>query len=336
MIYLTNFDRSSQITDGDFKIPTAIKGATFEFPFEGDNVSYIMSQEFMIYGENYLSTLPAIGSAHPSIPGIYFVGDSGLSDQGGYICTFTRTWASLPGFNITNQQNSTYTRKTYESFVYTQPGKFSSLNMNPENVLNGSSVWPWYIDQNAVTYPSDTTVKLYTQYKSDGTHWMHDLTSPTYNRVFIQYQVRNLITGLWTTNGFTTPIISIGDGDSITCLRVPFQYDNTTEVVYLFFSRPLFKQNPRQIVVPSTIEYTYFIPGLNCTSPDNIDLEQDDIFKIVDNQLNVTDILTEDSTPSLSTYAGYVTNKTPLLVESNLHLWKGNIYERQLRYVIAV
>lgn len=331
MITQNKYNRSKQVVDGNFKVPSPISSEKITYPFEGDINSYLMDQEYMIYSDYYLETMPAIGSPHPDYSGMYFIKDSPINDINGGIITFTRTYGILPGFN-SNESTGNNIRKESESFVWTKPG-INTVDLYFEN---------WWIDKDAITYPTSDTIKLSTQTKSAGVRFTHDINN-NYTRATVTYFVSNPTTNYQQLMTYTPEIISKGT-DYIIVNRAPYSNANTeTPIEYYFFSRPQIYLRPMQIVVNSIVYYDYWLPGLNCSNIENIDLLGDTVFTIIDAQGNQTDSISEDTTPPLFTnlnHKGYiqmVQDKDLILAENPiLRRWNGPIYERQRRYITII
>jgi hypothetical protein len=93
-------------TDGTFTSASAVGAARKSFPFDGDNSSFIVEQDFMIALSSF-SPL-ALSTAHGTYTNAYLVKESPLQDLGGGIVKWTRTYAQIPA-----------TRSEYSTFAYT-------------------------------------------------------------------------------------------------------------------------------------------------------------------------------------------------------------------------
>ena len=96
-------------TDGTFTTATLHGPPRRSHPFNGDLSSYLIEQDFMVAFTSY--TPLALNTAHPTFTTAYLVAESGLSDVGGGIAQFTRTFATIPT-----------ARDEYESFTAFFPG----------------------------------------------------------------------------------------------------------------------------------------------------------------------------------------------------------------------
>lgn len=81
-------------TDGTFSTASAVGAARKSFPFDGDNTSFIVDQDFMIAFASF--TPLALNTAHPTFTTAYLVKESPLEDLGGGIARWTRTYATIP------------------------------------------------------------------------------------------------------------------------------------------------------------------------------------------------------------------------------------------------
>jgi hypothetical protein len=299
-----------------------------EFPFEGDTANFLLHQDYCQYIDYYLDKVPTPGTPNPKYPDLYFLHDTPIQDLGGGVGQFTRTWGLLPGFNGDRiGTGSVYVRREAESFVWSRPG-----------VNTTDSVFRiWFIDQNAsIATLTDSQITLFTSVNAPitPTRWTHNVTA-TYATATIGYWVKDVISGDWKYFTYTTPVIA-RDATSITVAPVPFSDAGvSTPVLYVWFSKPQTKINPIPYAV-STFKYMdYWLPGLNCDSPEDIPLVQQ--WQILDENQNVTDTLSEATSPSLTEYKALITSKTLICMEaSNIHRWQGNVWERTIRYGVPV
>ena len=92
-------------TDGTFTSASAVGAARKSFPFDGDNTSFIVEQDFMVALASF--TPLALDTAHPTYTDAYLVKESPLEDLGGGIVRWTRTYAQIPA-----------SRSDYGTFAY--------------------------------------------------------------------------------------------------------------------------------------------------------------------------------------------------------------------------
>jgi len=81
-------------TDGTFTSASAVGATRKSFPFDGDNSSFIVEQDYMIALSSF-SPL-ALSTAHGTYTDAYLVKESPLQDLGGGIVKWTRTYAQIP------------------------------------------------------------------------------------------------------------------------------------------------------------------------------------------------------------------------------------------------
>lgn len=315
-------DRTTlKYVDGDFTVPAAITPEKVTFPFEGDTENYLMEQDYMVYSDYYIESMPKVGDSHPDYSGLFYIKDTAQKIlEGGAVMTFTRQYGQLPGFN----KSSNKTRVEAESYVWTKPGI---------NTIDDNHIF-WYIDNSSNTNPTTSSVKLYTNIKNGSDRWVHDVTSQ-YDYAFVNYGMTDQSTGQWKYHFYQSQVLDRGE-DWIEVTKVPYSNSGVeVDIWYDYFCRPRFKINPIQTVVNSTVEYDYWLPGLNCDSIDDISLPEP--WTIYDAVGNVTDIITEDSTPTLQAYNALVTAHTKIQVENaTLKRWQGPIFERAIRYIKMV
>lgn len=312
-----------QFADGDLVDAVACSMERPEFPFEGDVSNFLLHQEYYQYIDWYLEKVPTPGTPNPKYPDLYFLHDTPIQDMGGGVGKFTRTWGLMPGFNGERiGSGSVFVRKESESFVWTKPG-----------VNTVDSVYTTYFIDTVASVPTQTatSIKLYTTMNIPaGARWPHNVNTD-YNTVSIGYYIQDPVSLRWKYFTNTSTIISRGT-DYVEVAPVAY-YDAgvLNPIWYLWFSRPIVKINPTQKVI-STFRYIdYYLPGLNCDSPEDIPIIQQ--WKILDENLNETDTLTTATTPTMAQYNTMVAAGTLVCVEpSVIRRWQGNVWERTTRY----
>jgi len=319
---LEHYGRSTSQWGADelWKEPYAVSIERPTFPFEGNITDYLVEQDFIIYTDYYLETIPDVGTENQKqdFIGFFFSHDSTLSDLGGGISRFTRTWAKLPGLS----ESGSVARTEFESFAYTKPG-----------INNSVAVITYYIDSSSTSSLDGSLIQL-----KSFQNFPHNIGSEyqmatVYYNFAQHYTTANSavgITYIFPGIYYTTPIIS-RTTTSITVATLNLSGSATN---YLGFSKPVIKINPKTEVVNSKLEFTYWLPGVNCESPDTIPLEQ--IFQIKDENSNFTDTLSEITTPSLATYQSSIAGQYIVAEGSTVRRWNGNIYERTTRKVRAL
>jgi hypothetical protein len=100
--------------DGDWTVASASGGKEKTFPFEGDPDAFLTTQSFVQFFANF-ARLP-LNSVDPDDPISYLVAESELTDLGGGVVSWNRTYARIPS-----------ARNEYESFAYTFPGFVATL-----------------------------------------------------------------------------------------------------------------------------------------------------------------------------------------------------------------
>lgn len=318
-----------QFTDGDFINPIPVSMERPSFPFEGDTQNFILEQDYVQYIDWYLEKVPTPGSTNPKYPDLYFLHDTPIQDLGGGVGKWTRTWGLLPGFNGERLGvGSAYVRREAQSFVWTRPGVASTNTLNLH----------WGVDNPSSTATLGTTIKLYTHYinGSGAPRYTHDVNA-NYNSVLIGYYVTDPTTGIWRYLTYSSLVYSRGT-DYVEVDPVPYKDAGiATSVWYDWFGRPEIKINPTQIVINTFLYMDYWMPGINCTDPESIPLVQ--AWYIEDQNLNVTDTVTEVTNPPLYTnltrkgYWNMVQDGDLICMESSvLRRWQGNVWERTTRY----
>lgn len=295
-----------EFVDGDLRVPTLVSKPRKSYPIPTDTSVFTLEEEYMQFTDYYQPLKPT--SRHPDYGNVYYVGDSPIQDVGNGVGRWSRKWTVLPGMDTSGRKLS-YVNTEYESYVYSVPGI--------DTVQNAFFVYP----------VSSATI-------SNGKHTItttapHDITagSPAYIRYqlndpinkFIYYRGQYKIAQNGTA-GSTLVVSEIKDINTVTILQV--QRADTF-------------QDPYQKVVMSKVDKDYWLPGVNCTSVDDIPIIQEE--QIINNE-NGSRIqyINENTTPTLAEWLGWIDTKRWICVESStVRLWQGNIYERATRYVRA-
>lgn len=321
---LDQVDRSTVLKrDDNLLEPQATSLPRPIYPWEGDTQSYLMEQDFMCYIDTYPRYAPTPGTQNPIRPEFYFLEDTPIRDTGvAGVGTFTRTWGMFPGWNGQKVgTGSLFVRKEPMSYVWTKPG-YST---------NDQFLDQYFIDNDASLATDDGTyITLYTTVNSiTAQRFTVDLDGSATATIFYVVNKSNWISG--EIHEYTTNIVETGT-NYIKVKKVP--YDDSGEsypIVYGYFQKPAINIEPKQRVVSSIVYYDYWIPGINIDSIENVPLVQE--FRVLDENENESDILTEASTPTQTQYAAMVANKTMICMEaSQIRRWRGNIFERTTRY----
>jgi len=313
------YDRDTHYINGDWDVPSPINIPSITFPFEGDNVNKLYSQQFVIKKDLYDKFIPANGDKWEEDDAYYWLKDDGFTDLGGGYLQYTRHWGSLPGFN----EGSSGQRMEFGSYVWTKPG----FTTEDESFLI------YFIDTSKLVYANGLAY-LYT---TGGT--THNLDNTRYKFAQVRYTVIDPISSLQHTRNTVREIVARGTD----WIAVPLVVDgNGGAVFYNWFSKPQLNRQPKQVVVPFIDFIDYWMPGVNCDSPQEIPIIQQ--WTIVDSTGNETDYLSENSHPPLwdniSTgeegYYTMIANEEMIVVEpSIINRWGfgGDVYERRTKYI---
>lgn len=322
IVTINHYDRTPQIINGDFKVPSAISIERPTFPFEGNTTDYLIEQDFVVFTDYYLETMPDVGSANdkPEYSDFFFSHDSPLSNLGNGVSQFTRTWAKLPGLGT----ESGSFRQEFESFVWTRPG-----------IDNSHAVIIYFIDPATSTFNGDKTELTM---KTLG-HFTHSLDSQyQYASVYYQFITvlptgagTNQVDYLFPQTTYESPIINRGN-DYITVKTLNLSGSLTW---YQGFSKPNVQINERQVNVSSILQFSYWLPGHNVEDPSTIPVGN--VFEILDENGNSTTKLSELTTPTLKQYNDMVASGSLIQVEESIiRRWQGNIFEKQERFIRAI
>jgi hypothetical protein len=102
--------------DGDFSVAIAVTLPVFNAPFEGVNIQYVLTQEWM---QNLADYTPlALDTPHPDYAAFILVSEGEQSDLGGGKVRWTRTYAKLPDEYTKPRGNFTFTFPGWSGLVY--------------------------------------------------------------------------------------------------------------------------------------------------------------------------------------------------------------------------
>lgn len=321
----TKYSRTNQFSDGDFTVPakTGPERITYPFGDEGDYATWMIEQDYIVYSDYY--TPASIGEVHSDYSDAYFIKDSPPNQFHGAVCTYTRTWATIPGLQVGKNLQSAI-RKEYTSYVWTRPG-FTT---------DDTTFRIYFIDTSKLTYGNG----LAYLYAANGE--THNLTEDKYKYAQVNYSVFDPISGQEQNRTTIREIVSRGSD----WVAVPIVVDGIGGyVLYRWFGKPQLNRNPKQVVVPAVDLIDYWVPGVNCDSPEDIEIIQQ--WEIIDTLGNATEYLSETSHPPLwdnesTDETGYYTmvkNKELIAVESSIvRRWQfgGDVYERRTKYINIV
>lgn len=314
MIY--HYNRNNQIfVTEDFKswLPSSMERPVF--PFDGDSTSYLLEQEYIGRIDYYLETRPEPGTAHTNHPDVFFITDGEIRELGGGIGEVSRTYGTLPGFG-----NNSKPRLEMESYVWTKPGittdDWTSITYYPvtsQNVVGGNlRLYASITDPSAFTNATTGFAK----YKAAG----------------VYYKVTDPISGAEQDRVCVKPLITV-HSDGVTIENI----SDIGSIEVKNFSQPFMKRDPIQLVVPSYLYFDYSMSNLNIDSPEDIDILQP--WKVLDAAGNETQYLSETTHPPLfstATEKGFnemVEDKDKIVVECSIRRWRGDIWERAVRYI---
>lgn len=291
----------------DIRIEQCTSKARKSFPFEGDTTNYILEEDYMVFIEYY--DPPKISSRHPQYSNVFFIKDTAISDVGNGTGKFTRTWATLPGYG-----NKGYVRSEYESFGYSVPAlntaqtSFYQFPVASSTLSNGQHV----ITVNTGAPPFDA---LDVEVNKPATIF-YIVTDPLNGQQSNRQIVRKTLAV--TSNTITVDYIS-----------------DIGPIVFTGVQRTDLQQNSYTKQIMSRLDMDYWIPGVNCTSVNDIPIIQE--LQIIDNNTGGrVEYLSDDTTPSVDTWYDYVQLGTWIVVEPSIvRRWQGEIYERTTRYIKA-
>jgi hypothetical protein len=292
------------VVDGDLTIPNLVGKPRPSYPFPDDSSIYTLDEDFMIFIDYYEPLIPA--TRHDEFNNIFYISDTPISDIGNGIGRYTRRWSSLPGFG--NSNRLTYSRIKYESYAFQIPGIDTDVDLFVKYAASGSDDG---------TYITITTV---------GTHDIE-----TSKLVTIYYHVIDPVNGQPTYKTIIRKAIS-ASGTSVVVAHIR---DDSGAVIVDSISRADVNQESRTRTVTSKLVMSYWLPGVNIDSVNSIPMNSR--IEIIGSTGNITDKLSESTSPTLLEYTDWVAEKRWIQVEDSiLREWNGLILEKTDRFIYAI
>lgn len=283
--------------DGNLETAVASGGKQWLRPFEDVADDFIFRQKYFQLASKFAAT--PLDEAHPELQGFYLVAEDGIQPvQQSGVLEFFRTYSKIPDPRTVAVGYSYYR----PAFSTTNPPG-AALTISGAVVTNGAHV----LTLAAVTdlAVNDLVLIQYNEFMPGiGTR-----TQP----------VRRTITAI-SGNDITVNIISTaGTIQSwLTAREVSPSRDATT------------------ISVPSEVEYDYFLPGVSPGIDTAADIGRVDAFEGLAADGGFTNTLTETTEPTVAQYLTKIGSGERIVVESStLKRWRGNIFERAVRYAPA-
>ena len=287
------------------KEPQLVGKPRKSYPIDGNSSIYIEEEDYMVLIDFYQPLQPA--ARHPERANVFYIKDAPISDIGNGVGRFTRTWSVLPGYG-----QKDYVRSEYESFALTIPAldtaqigfyqfPVASYTLSGGNhVLTVTTAAPPF---NALDIEANKPATVF-----------YIVTDPLNG----QQSTRQVVKKALAVTSNTITVSFIGDIGPITI----------TGVQRADVNQPSYTKQ-----VMSRVDYTYFVPGVNCNSVNDIPIIQE--LQIIDDATGGrVEYLSETTTPDLdSWYDGMANNEWFVVEPSVVRRWMGEIYERSTRYV---
>ena len=293
----------SQIVDGNFETARAVTQPFFSYPFE-QNDSAMLSQEFEILATEYQRT--PISAPHPDFPQMFLVSEETLNINFANILRFRRTYAEIP-----------QSRSEWESYANRFAG-LSSGNDQPEQfqVVAQSAGRPY----DAVTAAAGFTAAVNDRLAIG---WEYD-------------------TGVATFRGIINRVAAAVALPDVQFPSYRFEYwsgGQTISVVPTFTTITNISnsgRDPFTKVVQSEVKYDYFLPGVSAGITSHSDIPIVTTTEILDTTGYKTESYAPDSVPTRQDYEDQIRGQFMIVAESSTaRRWKGEIFERATRYVLA-
>jgi hypothetical protein len=298
--------------NGDFTEPVRIAKPRKTYPLPADNSVYIQEEDYMVFIDFYEPLQPS--TPHPTLAGLFFLKDSPITDVGGGVGRFTRSYAKIPGFNEDGLSPG-YVYSDYESYSFRVPGITTTQELFLVNYVGGYAVASGtHVITSTLAHDIDGAGKSVAVYYS--------VRDPINNFTYYRTQTKTSLAG---TAGSTLVVSEIKDINT---------------VVPISFQRASSNQEPYNKTVMSRVDRDYWLVGYNgINAIDDIPIISE--FFITDLSTgNRTEYLSEGvpgSNPSLGDYRDWIEDKTWIAAEpSILRRWMdSDIFERSTRYVRA-
>jgi hypothetical protein len=292
--------------DGTHTVAAADGPVVFTRPFDNDAGAYLLSQSFRQFYQNYISL--ALNTVHPTYTNYYLVQETPLVGLGNGLVQWNRVYAQVPA-----------SRNVFESYSYRRPGLGQGGILNtPINITN-------VITTTGVTTITTASVHGLSIGNTVAIAYQTQVVS-AFEQGFIIYRP---VLSTPTTSTFT--VTGVGDGTLVNPRFLTIQKSGGSAP----FGRP-----PNTVrVVKSKIQLDYYLPGITPGITYETDIPIISPTVITDVAGFETDTYVdgfEPTSPTQTAYSLLVTANTYVVVEASiLRLWKGNIFERATRYVIA-
>lgn len=288
----------SVIYDGDYTIARAMSPRRKTYPFEGDNQSFYLEQDFYQLFSSFES-LP-LDIPDDANPDAYLVHETALQELGGGIGKWSRAYAQIPR-----------SRTEMESFAYTLPG-VSVDTVSPTRVITSAS-----------TVGGNTRIVTSVAHgfvANDGVLITYRVPDPTFPNISYFRQIFREVISAPTTTTFDVIIVSdIG----------PITWETT--------AKNYAGRQPFTRVVASYLQFDYFLPGVSLGIASLNDIPLFNPVRILDSTGTEVQSYSATTSPTSSAYKDQVKRGELIVAEPSIvRRWMGNIYERATRYVKAV
>jgi hypothetical protein len=252
----------------------------------------------MVRADGYVPS--TLDLPHDEDPDYYLVQETPAEYVGNGIVKFSRAHYQIP-----------QSYKTWETYSYTVPGIdmedsvriFSitaAANVGGVTRITHSSPAPFEVDDSVV-------IAYWALSTFEGIH---------YNR-----QVSRIVLAV----------------PSATQVDVALIVDSYPISSYSTIRHSDYNRDPRQMIVLSTLQHDFFLPGVSAGINDVADIPILQPLLIFGVEGNLTDSFAANSTPTIDEYRAMVESKQMLVAEpSSLTPLRGNIYQRTTRYVTAI
>lgn len=283
--------------DGDLVTAVADGAKQWLRPFPDVSDDFIFRQKYYQLASQFIPT--PLDDAHPTEQGFYLVAEDGIQpvQQSGVI-EFHRTYSKIPEPRQVAVGYSWY-RPAFSSS--SPPG--AALTINSAAVTNGNHV---------LSLAAATNLAV------------DDL-------VLIQYN--EFLPGVGTRTQTQRRAIKALAGNDITVNLIAVA---GTITQWLTVREVSPSRDATTISVPSEVEYDYFLPGVSPGITTVADIPRYDAFEGLASDGGFTNTLTETTEPTVAQYLTKIGNSERIIVESStLKRWRGNIFERAVRYAPA-
>jgi hypothetical protein len=290
-----SFKNFNRILDGTFSLESNDGPLVFEQPFEGDVTSLIARQRVWRDSTFYVKRL--LNAAHPTWTTFYLVEETNPVHIGGGIFQYDRIWANIPA-----------SRTESETYPALLPGISQQSSGSPVNIASVSTFGTFRI----------------------GTVSPHGFIQ--HDPVSVLYAVFDATVGLNVNKQVERTVLAVPSSTTMDVAAITEPSTITWQSVWPRSAG----RGPITRVVNSWVQFDYFLPGVSAGIAKVDDIAIFNKPLILGEDGNETDTYGTDTKPTAAQYRAQIAAKALVVAEpSSTRRWRGNIYERSTRFILA-